>query len=61
MIKVNKIIKALQRKNISKWLIREETTKSYEQFYVLQKLETTRLVNTKDIYVTIYNYCYCCC
>ena len=54
MIKVNKIIKALQNKNISKWLIREETTKSYEQFFVLQKLETTRFVNTKDIYVTIY-------
>jgi len=54
MIKVNKIIKALENKNVSKWLIKEVNTKSIEQFFVLQKLETTRCVDTKEIYVTIY-------
>ena len=54
MIKVNKIIKTLENKNIDKWLIREVKTKSLEQFFVLQKLETTRSVDTTEIYVTIY-------
>ena len=54
MIKVNKIIKSLENKNVSKWLIKEVNTKSLEQFFVLQKLETTRCVDTKEIYVTIY-------
>lgn len=54
MIKVNKIIKTLENKNIDKWLIREVKTKSVEQFFVLQKLETTRSVDTTEIYVTIY-------
>ena len=54
MIKVNKIIKTLENKNIDKWLIREVKTKSIEQFFVLQKLETTRSVDTTEIYVTIY-------
>lgn len=54
MIKVNKIIKTLENKNIDKWLIREVKTKSVEQFFVLQKLETTRSVDTTEIYITIY-------
>lgn len=54
MIKVKSIIKVLQDKGITKWLISENNTQSYEQFYVLQKLETTRKVNTNEIVVTIY-------
>lgn len=54
MIKVNKIIKTLKDKNIDKWLIREINSKSYEQYFVLQKLETVRLVNTKEYNITIY-------
>jgi len=54
MIKVKSIIKALQNKGITKWLITENNTMSYEQFFVLQKLETTRKVNTNEIVVTIY-------
>ena len=54
MIKVSKLIKTLENKNIDKWLIREVKTKSVEQFFVLQKLETTRSVDTTEIYVTIY-------
>ena len=54
MIKVKNIIKALQNKGVNKWLITENSTMSYEQFFVLQKLETTRKVNTNEIFVTIY-------
>ena len=54
MIKVKSIIKALQDKGVNKWLISENNTQSYEQFFVLHKLETTRKVNTNEIYVTIY-------
>ncbi len=55
MIKVNKIIKSLQNKGVSKYLIKEINIKSYEQFFVLQKLETTRKVKTSEIVVEIYN------
>lgn len=55
MIKLNKIIQILQSKGINKWLINEIKTVSYEQFFVLQKLETTRKVETLESYVTIYN------
>lgn len=55
MIKLNKLIKALENKGVTKWLIREVKSTSYEQFYVLQKLETVRKVDTVESFVTIYN------
>lgn len=54
MIKFNNIIKAIKEKDIKKWLIKEENYISYEQFYVLQKLETVRKVETKEFIITIY-------
>lgn len=54
MIKLNNIIKAIKEKDIKKWLIKEENYISYEQFYVLQKLETVRKVETKEFVITIY-------
>lgn len=54
MIKLNNIIKTIKEKNINKWLIKEVNYISYEQFYVLQKLETVRKVETIEYNVTIY-------
>lgn len=54
MIKLNNIIKTIKEKDINKWLIKEVNYISYEQFYVLQKLETIRKVETKEFVITIY-------
>lgn len=52
---LKKIIKVLNNHSeVNKWAIRETCTKSWEQFFVLQKLETTRKTETTEQYVTIY-------
>ena len=52
---IKQLIKALKAtKTITGWLIDENTTKAAQAFYVMQKLETTRLVDTLEYNVTVY-------
>lgn len=53
---MKKIIKCLTNNpQVSDWLINEINTISHEAFYVLQKLETRRVSNTKEYSVTVYH------
>ena len=53
---IKQIIKSLNSNTeVSDWKIVEKTSKSTEQFYVLQKLETTRRTNIKEYELTIYH------
>jgi len=52
---IKQLVKALKEsKAITDWLISEVATHSSQAFYVMQKLETTRLVDTKEYSVTVY-------
>jgi len=54
-MKINAIIKELKKYDkISDYAIQELKTSTFEQFYDLQKLETTRMTNTDEIKVRIY-------
>ncbi len=53
---IKQIIKCLQENSqVNGWLINEKTTETSEQFYVIHKLETTRMVKTNEISVTVYH------
>jgi predicted Zn-dependent protease len=53
---IKKIINCLKENPlVSDWLINEITTLSSQVFYVRQKLETTRSVNTLEYAVTVYH------
>jgi predicted Zn-dependent protease len=53
---IKQIIKALKaHSGVSDWLVSEIATKSHHAFYVMQKLETTRLAETVDYSVTVYH------
>ena len=55
MIKIKSIINELKKYNeITDYSIIEKQVKTVEQFYDLQKLETTRKTNTDEISVNIY-------
>lgn len=55
MMKINAIIKELKKYDkITDFAIKELKTSTFEQFYDLQKLETTRMTNTSEINVRIY-------
>ncbi len=52
---ITKLRKALEANpSVSDWLIQEVNTQSFQAFYVMQKRETTRLVNTLEWSVTVY-------
>ena len=52
---IKQLSKALSAaKSITDWLINETTTHSTQAFYVMQKLETTRLADTREYSVTVY-------
>ncbi len=51
---LKKIEKALLKNNVSIYRIIESKVKTQEQFYVLQKLETTRKTETLEQHVTVY-------
>ncbi|MFA6781108.1 MAG: metallopeptidase TldD-related protein [Bacilli bacterium] len=52
---IKQLIKALSAaESITGWLIEENATQAAQAFYVLQKLETTRLVDTKEYNITVY-------
>ena len=52
---IKKIIKALNNNsNVSDYLISENKEKSHQAFFVLGKLETTRLVEVTEYEVTVY-------
>ena len=53
---MKQIIKALKANPaVTDWLISEVSTLSHQAFYVMQKLETTRLVETTEYAVTVYH------
>lgn len=53
---IKQIIKCLnENPKVSDWLINETETESYQAFYVLQNLETTREVKTTEYSITIYH------
>ena len=55
MMKINAIVKELKKyEKITDYAIEEVITKSFEQFYDLQKLETARETFTDEIDVRIY-------
>ncbi len=54
MSRINVILKALKNKGVNKYLIKEEIVESSQCFYVLQKLETKRVVETLEEVVTVY-------
>lgn len=55
MISLKKIINCLkENKEVYAWTITDVCSKSIEEFYVLQNLETTRKVNVHEINVGIY-------
>ncbi len=55
MMKINSIIKELKKfDKVSDYAIQEIKTSTYEQFYDLQKLETTRMTCTDEMSVRIY-------
>ncbi len=51
---LKKIEKALLKNNVNIYRIIESKVKTQEQFYVLQKLETTRKTETLEQHVTVY-------
>lgn len=52
---IKQIIKALKASTIiTDWMISEVQTLSSQAFYVMQKLETSRVVNTTEYQVTVY-------
>jgi len=52
---MKQLLKALgASKTISGWLLDETTTKGSQAFYVMQKRETTRFVDTREYVVTVY-------
>lgn len=51
---IKKIIKALNNKGVSGYRIIETVSKTVEEFYVLQELETTRKTETLEDHVTVY-------
>ena len=52
---ITQIIKCLKQINeVSDWLITIASNKTYEAFYVLEQLETTRATNTTNYEVTVY-------
>ncbi len=52
---INKIVKAIKNNSqVSDYLISENIETSHQAFFVLGKLETTRLVEVKEYEVTIY-------
>ncbi|MFA5480878.1 MAG: metallopeptidase TldD-related protein [Bacilli bacterium] len=52
---IKQLAKALKEATvITDWLVAEVTTNSSQAFYVMQKLETTRLVKTREYHVTVY-------
>jgi PmbA protein len=53
---MKQIIKALKENvRVTDWLIAETAIVSSQAFYVLQKLETTRVANTTEYSVTVYH------
>lgn len=52
---INQIKKCLlENPKVTDWLIHQVSTDSHQAFYVMQKLETTRLVQTEEYTVTVY-------
>ena len=52
---IKKLIKALEKNNqVSDYLISENKETSHQAFFVLEKLETTRLVEVTEYEVTVY-------
>lgn len=51
---IKKIIKALNKKEVSAYRIIETVSKTVEEFFVLQNLETTRQTETLEDHVTVY-------
>lgn len=52
---IKQLVKAIELNNlVSDYIITESTTKSHQAFFVLGKLETTRLVETTEYQVTIH-------
>lgn len=52
---IRQLIKGLNSSDlITDWLIQEITTDSSQAFYVMQKLETRRVVKTTEYHVTVY-------
>ena len=55
MSMLKKIIKALNKNiEVDQWSVTEVCAKTYEQFFVLQKLETARKTQTTEQHVTLY-------
>jgi hypothetical protein len=53
---IKQIIKSLKENlEVTDWLISETAIESSQAFYVLQKLETTRVANTCEYFVTVYH------
>ena len=53
---IKQIIKVLKEvEGVSDYRIQELTEKSHQAFFVLGKLETTRLQETREYEVTVYN------
>jgi len=53
---IKQIIKSLKENlEVTDWLISETTIESSQAFYVLQRLETTRVSNTCEYLVTVYH------
>lgn len=53
---INRMIQALKKApGVDAWLVTETKTESRQAFYVLQKLETTRLAETTEYSVTVYH------
>lgn len=56
MMMLNRMIGALKKApGVDAWLVTETKTESRQAFYVLQKLETTRLAETTEYAVTVYH------
>ena len=52
---INLLVKVLSESDlITDFMIHENVTHSIQSFYVMQKLETTRLVDTKEYHITVY-------
>ncbi len=53
---IKQIVNALKSNpNVSGWLVNENTTVSSQVYYVMQKQETTRRVETCEYQVTVYH------
>ena len=54
MSRISQLQRVLKDKGVQAYRILENTTRTQEQFYVLQKLETTRETETVEDQVTVY-------